>query len=264
MTNTVRTWHREAWDIVPFPNTVAHSSVSDIDTPSSKKPSLPPPSRKTNLCKYTEAGKGSVHEGCWEIQCVCSVRCTCGRGRAGSWEVQGRPQRPQGVWHVVMRIRWQGQLCSLLACSSTCSLSLSLSACSWACLGARSLVRAHHGSLKRPILQEAGEFQSPIGIMAAAPLLMPTGAVRVASALGASGSPTSRPASPNPRPRLCSTKDRLQPRPDAAQLGFLFPFASDTALGLPCPFLYLPCAPTSGRLPLVRVGDLTCARSRCS
>lgn len=67
-------------------------------------------------------------------------------------------------------------------------------------------MRAHHRSQKRPISQEAGEFQRLVGIMAAISLLMPTGPVRVTEALdlcsGSFRKPTSHSAFLNPQPSL--------------------------------------------------------------
>lgn len=105
-------------------------------------------------------------------------------------------------------------------------LSLSLSLCLlMGLLGSVLLGEGPSWELETAHLAIGRRVSEPGWRHGSTPLLMPAGAVRVprllVSALGALGSPTSRPASPNPCPRLCSTKCRLQPRPDAAPLGFL-------------------------------------------
>lgn len=131
-------------------------------------------------------------------------------------------------------------------------------------------MRAHHGSLKWPIWQEAGEFQSLVDITVVASLPMPTGPVRLTEALGLCSGTLRQPhlplCFPKPIPKALSQQVTSCPRLGAAQLSFLFPFSSqDTlmALGMYCPS---PCLllPLGSSLLSGWRGSDACASSRPS
>lgn len=103
---------------IPWPYTLAHLGISDIDITSSMKPSLTSPSREVKPCTESERGRRGPCSsgGQWEVLCDWNVHYLK-KSLKRDLSQRKRPGMTMGLGSIVtMRMSHPGQLFLLTKC----------------------------------------------------------------------------------------------------------------------------------------------------